>query len=93
LPCLEITGYRIFEALSYSYSLAKLHIWKIVIAIGVPFIIIFAIVTTLAFTCPPPVLYIAAPILMGCLFTYAALACYIIFVDAEGIEREDLKKY
>jgi hypothetical protein len=93
LPCVEITGFRKYEALNYSYALARQRVWKIFGAFTVPSIIIVAISMAIGMTCPQVVSYIAMPLLVGLLFVYTAVMSYMAYADAEGIEREDLRKY
>jgi hypothetical protein len=93
LPCVEITGFRKYEALNYSYALARQRVWKIFVAFAVPTIIIVTISIVIGMTCPKAVAYIAMPLLLGVLFIYTSVMSYMAYADAEGIEREDLRKY
>lgn len=93
LPCVEITGYRIFEAISYSYALARYRRWRIFAAIIIPTVIAVAVSYTVTVFAEAAVAYIIAPIFIGCLLTFLSVVSYIAYADADGIEREDLRKY
>jgi hypothetical protein len=93
LPCVEITGFKKYEALTYSYALARQRVWKIFAAFSIPVIVIVGISVAVCMTCIAAVSYIVVPLLIGLLFIYTSILCYMVYVDAEGIEREDLKKY
>ncbi|MGN0818496.1 MAG: hypothetical protein ACI4L9_05960 [Candidatus Coproplasma sp.] len=93
LPCIEITGFKTLEALSYSYSLARPVRWKIAFTITLPSAASVAVWFAVAMTCPGWIACIVCAALCGFAFVYVSTACYLVYVDREGIEREDLKKY
>jgi hypothetical protein len=93
LPCVEITGFRKYEALNYSYALARQRVWKIFVAFAIPSIVIISISIAIGMTCHQIAAYIAMPLLIGLLFIYTSVMSYMVYADAEGIEREDLRKY
>lgn len=93
LPCLEVTGFKVLEALSYSYSLARPVRWKIFLSVIIPIIVIGAAWCILALTGYAWVARVVASAICACAFIFVSTACYLIYVDKEGIEREDLKKF
>jgi hypothetical protein len=93
LPCVEITGFKKFEALNYSYSLARTRIRSIFLSVAPPAFVTVVVSIAIALAEITLLTYIALPIIMALLYMYSAVLSYIVYVDAEGIEREDLKKY
>lgn len=93
LSCLEVTGFRVFEALSYSYALARPKRWKIFLTLSLPLAIAYATWIALALTCSVWIAVTAASAVCAGAFIFISTACYLIYADAEGIEREDLKKF
>jgi hypothetical protein len=93
LPCVEITGFKKYEALAYSYALARQRIWKIFFSFAVPVFIIVGASVAIGMLCIPVVTYTVVPLLIGALLVYTSVLSYMAYVDAEGIEREDIKKF
>lgn len=93
LPCMEITGFRVFEALTYSYSLARPALKSIFISVCLPMAAALAVWFATALTCPGWTACVVSAAVFGCTFIFVAAACYLIYADKEGIEREDLKKF
>lgn len=92
-PCLEITGFRAYEALNYSYSLCHKSMGNIFVSIALPVLVISGITTALPFVINVYVTAIIVSALLGLLVIYLAVLEYIIYVNEEGITREDLRKY
>jgi len=93
LPCMQITGFRAFEALSYSQYLVEAFKWKLLavqlvvllfvegfiyLCVLSPYTWLFTLLTTIVYTF----------IIM--LFCVRMMVAYF---DREQIERADLKKY
>ncbi|MGN0813925.1 MAG: hypothetical protein ACI4MH_01680 [Candidatus Coproplasma sp.] len=93
LPCIEITGFKAYEALSYSYSLARPIRWRLFFTVTVPVIIVAAIWFVVTFTCTAWIATVISAAVCGFAFVLIITACYLAYVDREGIEREDLKRY
>lgn len=93
LPCVEVTGFKKFEALTYSYLLSRPRARGLFVSLAVPFALCYAACTTIELTCVPLAAFITVPLLAGAFFLYSSVLCYIAYAEAEGIEREDLKKY
>jgi hypothetical protein len=93
LPCVDVTGFKKFDALNYSYALARPRAKSIFCAFAIPAIIIFIACVAVGLLCMNLVIYLVVPVLLGLFFTYVAILSYIIYADEEGISREDLKKY
>jgi hypothetical protein len=93
LPCVEVTGFKKYEALNYSYALTRSRIGGIFLSAAIPAIFAVVITVGIMFIENAFATYIAIPLIMAALFIYECVLSYIVYVDAEGIEREDLKKY
>lgn len=92
-PCLEITGFRAYEALSYSYSLCHKSMGSIFVSLALPILITSGVVLALSLLINVYVAAVIVSILMGMAFTYLSVLDYIIYANVEGIEREDLRRY
>ncbi len=93
LPCYLITGYKAYEALNYSYSLYSTNKLQIFLSTFVPIAILALCATPVVIFCDPIVISIVVPIVAALIFTYIAVHCFVVYIDADGIVREDLKKY
>jgi hypothetical protein len=93
LPCVEVTGFKKFDALNYSYALARPKAWNIFAAFAVPAAATFTACIAVGLLCARIVTYLVLPVIMGLFFVYTAVLSYIIYAEEEGISREDLKKY
>jgi hypothetical protein len=93
LPCVEVTGFKKYEALLYAYALARQRMKGLFVSFSIPLVIVTLVSLTVSFLTAMPVAFVVVPILCGTLFIYFAVLSYIAYADAEGIEREDLKKY
>jgi len=92
-PCLEITGFRAYEALSYSYSLCHKQRGSIYVSLALPIVFTTAVSLALSFFINVYVAAVIVSILTGMAFTYLSVLDYLAYADVEGIEREDLRKY
>ena len=93
LPCAEITGFRMSEALYYSYAQAKTVRWRNFTAIALPLALAVAVTSLFAAFLGTAAAVISGATSFGCAFTVIVVASYMAYADTEGIEREDLKKY
>lgn len=93
LPCVEITGFKVFEALSYSYSLARPRRWKIFVNLLIPVASALCVTVLVAMFADAWTAHIVTPIVYGCAFMLISVSSYMAYAEAEGIEREDLRKY
>ena len=93
LPCAEITGFKMSEALYSSYAQARTVRWRNFVAIGLP--LAFALMLTALFglALGSAAGTFAGSIFYGCAYMIIVVASYMAYADVEGIEREDLKKY
>jgi threonine/homoserine/homoserine lactone efflux protein len=89
----EVTGFKKYEALLYAYALARQRMKGLFVSFSLPLVIVTLVSLTVSFLTAMPVAFVVVPILCGTLFIYFAVLSYIAYADAEGIEREDLKKY
>ncbi len=93
LPCFNITGFRAFESLSYAYSLGSERRKSLFLAIFIPAIIIAACTLPFIFISVSVISLIVISLLLALLFVYIAALVYVVYLDADGIAREDLKKF
>ncbi len=92
LPCAEITGFKMSEALYSSYAQAKTVRGRLFTAIALPVFTALILTTALSFL-GSVVATIFGSILFGCAYMVVIITSYISYAEIEGIEREDLKKY
>lgn len=93
LPCVEITGFRILEALSYSYAHARPRRWIIFLSVILSVVVATGISYVVTLFADRITACVVSPLIDGCTFLILAVMSYIVYADAEGIEREDLKKF
>lgn len=93
VPCADVTGFKKYEAFSYGYSLASDRRGKLFVAVLIPSVIAWVVGYTIGFASLPALTFTVIPVLGGLLFVYLSVLAYIAYADAEGLEREDLKKY
>ena len=93
LPCAEVTGFRMSEALYSSYALARTVRWKIFAMLAITLTVDLVITVPVAIFLGEIVSLIVSSCAFGCSFLFVVVASYIIYADVEGIEREDLRKY
>ena len=93
LPCAEVTGYRVSEALYCSYAQAKTVRLKIITAVAIPFAAAVLITGLCAAFLGIAGTLTAGSISFGCAFMIIAVEGYLTYADVDGIEREDLRKY
>jgi hypothetical protein len=93
LPCLQITGFRPFEALRYSNQLVSPVIWTI--AWGQFLSLTFAEIAFLAiaYFSQGWVLVAFATALYTCMISIFCVRMQIVYFDRAQMERMDLKKY
>ncbi len=94
LPCLQITGFRVFEALSYSYQLLAPVRWKVLLPTLFGMIVsevFLALLVTLV-----PLKAVCVPLTVVIYFFVIGSFCtkmQIVYAERAGLERMDLKKY
>lgn len=93
VPCADVTGFKKYEAFSYGYSLASDRRGRLFVSVLIPSVIAWVVGYTIGFASLPALAFTVIPVLGGLLFVYLSVLAYVAYVDAEGIEREDLKKY
>lgn len=93
LPCAEITGYRMSEALYSSYAQARTIRWHNFVAIALPLAVALVITTLIAVFLGNAAAIIAGAVCFGCAYMVIIVSSYMAYADVEGIEREDLRKY
>ena len=94
LPCMQITGFRAFEALQYAYQLMNRIRWKIMLAQICVFMAVEALVCVCAFFVTSFVVFkiIVAVLYAGVLMIYC-VRMQIAYFDRDNIERADMARY
>ena len=96
LPCRQITGYSFMDSLSYSSQISTGKRGKIFLAVLIPYLscslLQGIVVTVSAFADMRPVVFLCIEIIYIFVFLYYNVLMYVLFFDANGEERLDLKK-
>ncbi len=93
LPCAEITGFRMSEALYSSYAQARTVRWKLFAAIALPLAAAVLIISLCGAFLGTVAALISGAVCFGCSYMLIVVESYMAYADVEGIEREDLRKY
>lgn len=94
LPCMQITGFRTFEALRYSYQLATPVKWKILLSQIVILFCAEAILGACAIFIPDSVLFtILTTFLYAMMLMIYCVRMEIAYFDRDSIKREDISEY
>ena len=94
LPCMQITGFRAFEALRYSYQLVAPHQTKIV-AFQVVYLLISEVLigATVLLISSTVASFIAATVVYTTIILMYCIRMLVVYFDLAQIERADLKKF
>ena len=95
LPCMQITGFRTFEALRYAFILCEPIQWRLVISQAASLLLAEAAITLVTLYVPgtPIVSVLVATICYAFIILQFCVRMQIVYFDREQIERADLKKY
>ncbi len=93
LPCFAITGFRAYESFGYSYSLAAHKRKQIFLSVYIPIIVVCILSAAIPALCSPAVTTALLPLFQAALYVYTAINSFTMYLDADGTEREDLKKF
>lgn len=95
LPCMQITGFRTFEALRYAFILCEPVQWRIVFSQAFVLLMAETVITLVTLYTPgSPILSIAvATVCYAFVILQFCVRMQIVYFDREQIERADLKKY
>lgn len=93
LPCAEITGYKMSEALYCSYAQARTVRWTNTVAIALPLALSVVTVSLFGAFLGTVAAIISGAVCFGCSYMLIVVASYMAYADVENIEREDLRKY
>lgn len=91
LPCLQITGFRPYNAYLYSYRLSVGVRWKLILAHAMSFLVLVAAVGGASLLPEPAACAIAFVV---CLFLYSSLFIRMetVYFETDKIDREDIIK-
>lgn len=97
LPCLQITGYSFGDALAFSSQIAGGKRRAIWLSLLIPYAVGAALAMVVVWVCAAyeitiPV-FVFIEIIYIFLFLYLNAHMYVVYFDAAGEEREDLKKH
>ena len=94
LPCMQITGFRVFEALLYSYQLMSAVKWKIMLAqIGVLVVVEGLVCVCATYLVVPLAFRIVVAVLYAGVMMIYCVRMQIAYFDRDNIERADIRKY
>lgn len=94
LPCMQITGFRPFEALHYSYGLVSPVKWGIIVGqLMLLFVVEALIGACVMFISTPIVFTILTTALYAIIFMVFCVRMQIVYFDRDNIERADLRRY
>ena len=94
LPCMQITGFRAVEALSYAYQLMNPIKAKIIVMQLLALMLTEALICTCALFLPMAIVFncIVAILYAGLLMIYC-VRMQVVYFDCDHIERADMIKY
>lgn len=94
LPCMQITGFRSFEALNYAYQLVAPVQWNILLG-QLLFLFVTEALTCfcVAFVPEPFVFTLVTTVTFAVLIMVFCVRMQIAYFDRDHIERADLKRY
>lgn len=94
LPCMQITGFRTFEALRYSYQLATPVKWKILLSQMVILFFAESLIGACAVFIPDFGLFtILTTFLYAVMLMIYCVRMEIAYFDRDSIKREDISEY
>ena len=94
LPCMQITGFRAFEALRYSYQLVAPIQTKLVVNQLAFLLVCEALIgATVVFVSGVIASFVAATVLYTAIILIYGVRMLIVYFDLAQVERADLKKY
>ena len=93
LPCMQITGFEMFEALRYSNQMTERVKIRIMASMALSLVIGSTFVILSAVFFPAPVLYAVMFVVFMFYFMLFLVRMEVIYFDAAQLEREDLKKH
>lgn len=95
LPCMQITGFRTFEALRYGYILCEPIQAKLTLAQAVSLMIAegLIVLATVCFPTAQVISIVVATAFYAALILQFCVRMQVVYFDREQIERADLKKY
>ena len=88
LPCKQMTGFRFFEALVYSYRLMSGVRWKVVLSFAVSFVAAMAVLCGCAFL-PEYVFRIVGVVLFALLYLNFSIRMETVYFETDKLDRED----
>ena len=91
LPCMQITGFRPFEALRYSNQITEKVKRRLIVSMLVSVIVGNAIIIPCAMFAPWPVSYLVMFVVYMFYFMLFMVRMEVVYFDTAQLDREDLK--
>lgn len=92
LPCKQMTGFKFFEALIYSYRLMVGVRGKLLLSFAVSEVVIFLVLCGCSFL-PKPVFLIVGFVLFVLAFLSFCVRMEAIYFETDKLDREDLRRH
>ena len=94
LPCMQITGFRAFEALHYSYQLITPIKWRLLVVQLVSVVVVETLISLCAIFLPFTLIFtILTTVLYALLLMVYCVRMQIAYFDCDKIERADLNRF
>ena len=94
LPCMQITGFRAYEALHYSYQLVTPIKWKLLTVQLLSVIVVETLISLCAIFLPFTLIFtILTTVLYAALLMVYCVRMQIAYFDRDQIERADLNRF
>ncbi len=94
VPCMQITGFRTFEAFQYAYQLMGEIQWKIVVGQLIVLLLMEGIICLCAMLLPVGIIFtLVTTGLYACIILIFCVRMQIAYFDRDHIERKDIAKY
>ena len=94
LPCMQITGFRAFEALQYSYQLFMPEKWRTIFGQLIVLFVAETLICLCVIFVPNPIVFVLLTTLLYALIIMIyCVRMQIAYFDLDNIERADLNRY
>lgn len=93
LPCMQITGFRPYEALRYAYALIAPSQWKLLGNRFFTLLIVETLIAVFSVWLPLPVAFVLIAAVYTLLILLYCVRMQIVYFDLDQIERADLTRF
>lgn len=91
LPCIQITGFQLFEALRYTNQITENIKRRLIVAMATSVVIGNILIVPAAIFLPPLIVYVIMLLVYMFYFMLFTVRMEVVYFDAAQLEREDLK--